>query len=512
MKITVVTQAYNARNYIEKCIKSVLEQTYSDFEYIIVDNGCNDGTEKIIEQYAESDSRIKRVRYEQNEVAARWYYALKEIGTGKFFSQLDADDWLEPDYLEHLVNVASETNSDIVSTGSVMHFEETSQIINRDVSQQLIIDMQDFASAYSYYHCFFRAGWAKLFRTDIITSTPIQESKYTGVAYGADTVNCFAWLRKANRICIDNSVLHHYRIHQKSVSHKYDPRQSYSDIYLFNDALDFLAPYGPVSEENMTFLYRVYANAISDTVANIKKSYLPPQEKISEYQKILARKETTSAYQVKSDDTANSKSNIFIAFLEAASELTEETDDFRSALKSLCPNCSPNISVRDIDLYNRDDVLKNALFNDNPADIVKRLLELISKGEFVKQYDLVEILSKYSADKGFVTEITDIKFIRKYGEIYFMLWQKKYVQALDKMTEIILNEKVSSETFYQVYLTLAAMLESVDEFILGKVKLAKVYCDQKQTEECRAVLDDLADMGVEDNDEITEIKAKLENQ
>ena len=56
------------------------------------------------------------------------------------------------------------------------------------------------------------------------------------------------------------------------------------------------------------------------------------------------------------------------------------------------------------------------------------------------------------------------------------------------------------------------MLESVDEFILGKVKLAKVYCDQKQTEECRAVLDDLADMGVEDNDEITEIKAKLENQ
>ena len=198
--------------------------------------------------------------------------------------------------------------------------------------------------------------------------------------------------------------------------------------------------------------------------------------------------------------------------MEAASELTEETDDFRSALKSLCPNCSPNISVRDIDLYNRDDVLKNALFNDNPADIVKRLLELISKGEFVKQDDLVEILSKYSADKGFVTEITDIKFIRKYGEIYFMLWQKKYVQALDKMTEIILNEKVSSETFYQVYLTLAAMLESVDEFILGKVKLAKVYCDQKQTEECRAVLDDLADMGVEDNDEITEIKANLENQ
>ena len=108
MKVSVVTQTYNAEKTIERCVESVLNQTYTDFEYIIIDNGCNDGTSSIIQEYVAKDSRIKLVRFEKNMYGPRWFDVFVEYGIGDYFTDLDSDDWLEPDYLKRLLNVAEE--------------------------------------------------------------------------------------------------------------------------------------------------------------------------------------------------------------------------------------------------------------------------------------------------------------------------------------------------------------------------------------------------------------------
>lgn len=508
MKVTIVTQAYNTEKYIAQCVESVLNQTFADFQYIIIDNGSTDKTGDIIKKYAESDDRIKFIQYEQNGYG-RWIKAINDFAEGEYFTLLDSDDWLEIDYLKQLVDIVRSTKSDIVSTGSYMHFDETNQVTTRTAPKRLSLEKNEFADGFPYYHVFFRAMWGKLININIIKNTPLISVQQSGITYGNDTLNSFAWLRRANRICIDNSVLHHYRIHQKSISHKYDPRQSLSDLYLYNDAIDFLAPYGPISARNQDFLYRVYSNAVLDTNANIKKSNLSPAEKMREYRAILERDVTKKAYASGSEDAVRSRADLISSVLACAEQLSGDNEDLE-AIKSACfPECKDALRAENAGLFLADGVMLDYLLDGYRKPMVKHILSLIEKQKFVKQYDLADMLQRLSYDKPIAAEISDMKFLKKYGDIYLDIWSGKYPEALDKMTDILLKETVSNETFLQTYLSLAAGLECADEFVFGKIKLAGFYCSQNRGDDCRAVLADLADMGVEDNDEITEIKKRI---
>lgn len=509
MKVTIVTQAYNAESYIAQCIESVLHQTYTDFQYIAIDNGSVDKTGEIIQQYAENDDRIKFIQYEQNG-RGRWYDAIcGENDVGEYIAALDADDWLEPDFLERLLNLAESTNADMVITGSVMHFEKTGQESARQLPQRLILNKQNFANVYPLYHAFLRPIWGKIVRRSVIGSSPEFNTTELGVVYGADTLYSFAWLRQCSRICLDNSALHHYRIHSKSISHKYDPRQSYSDIYLFNDALDFLKPYGPVSAENMKFIYRVYANAIVDTVTNIKNSHLSPEERLAEYQKILARPETRNAFKVRSDDTDNCRVFLVSAVLEAGAALPSEHSGLYGALSQCFPNCANAVTPDFAKLFLIEKPLFEALLYDNKNALAENLISMIEKQKYTKQFDLGKLLCALAKDKPLLDRIADTKFIRRSSEIYRLVWRKQYSEALDLMTDKLLKENVDHEEFFELYLSLAALLECVDEFIFGKIKLARFCVDKMRFDECRALLEELSEMGVEDNDDIVEIKQKL---
>ncbi len=509
MKITVLTQAYNAESYIAQCIESVLNQTYLDFQYIVIDNGSTDRTGEIIQQYAANDARVEFIQYEKNGYC-RWYYAICEGNNrGDYVTTLDADDWLEPDYLERLVSLAEETNADMVITGSIMHFEPSGQESRRQASRRLVLDRRDFAEGFPYYHAFLRPVWGKIIRLSIIKSAPSFNPTELGLSYGTDTLRSFLWLRQCSRICLDNSVLHHYRIHQRSVSHKYNPQQSYSDIYLFNDALDFLKPFGSVSADNMEFLYRVYANAIIDTVTNIRSSTLSPEEKLQEYQKILARPETKNAFNVRSDDTANCKVVLISAFLEAAAGLSSENAGFCQTLSEYFLQCAKAVFPDSAKLFLVERPVFEALLNDNKNALAENLLLMIEKQKYAKQFDLGKIICALAQDKPLLDKIADTKFIRKNIEIYRLTWLGKYSEALDSMTDKLLHESVKFEEFFELYLSIAAGLECVDEFIFGKIKLAQFYVNEKRFDECRAVLEEISEMGVEDNDDITEIKRRL---
>ncbi len=508
MKVTIVTQAYNVVNYIDQCIKSVLSQTYVNFKYILIDNGSTDGSGEIMKKYADGDSRIKFIQFDQNG-SGRWIKALYEFGEGEYFTVLDSDDWLESDYLERLVDLAESTNSDIVTSGSLMHLERTPQVTERKTPKRLVLDKQDLAIAFPYFHVFFRAVWAKLIRIKILKNTNAIDYQKIGIGYGGDTLYSFSWLRQASRICIDNSVLHHYRIHQKSVSHKYDPRQSYSDIYLFNDAVSFLSDYGPISRRNMEFLYCVYANALNDTANNLVNSNLPPADKMHEYNKMLLRQVTKSAYSENNETVVSSKRFLLACVIICASELTEENDELRAIMSAHLPKCGAAFTVKSARLFRLEKVLADSLINDDKPALVEALLKLVGKGSYSEQYDIPKMLCELSRDNPVLCKVSDKTFLKKYGDLYTLIAAENYSAALDKMTDVLLSGSLPGETFLSMYLSLAAGLECVDEFIFGKIKLAMFYVNNKRFDECRAVLEEISEMGVEDNEDITEIKRKL---
>lgn len=111
--ISVVIPVYNVEKYIKRCVDSVINQTHSALEIILVDDGSPDDSPQICDDYAKEDSRIKAI-HKTNGGLSSARNAGMEIMTGKYLFFLDSDDWLEPDGLERLYKVAEQHQVDFV--------------------------------------------------------------------------------------------------------------------------------------------------------------------------------------------------------------------------------------------------------------------------------------------------------------------------------------------------------------------------------------------------------------
>lgn len=112
--ISIIIPVYNVAHYIRKCLDSVIAQTYSDFECILVDDGSIDESGDICDEYAAADSRFVVV-HKKNEGVALARLTGFEHSKGEYITFIDADDYVSPEYLEKLVKPILEKNADMVS-------------------------------------------------------------------------------------------------------------------------------------------------------------------------------------------------------------------------------------------------------------------------------------------------------------------------------------------------------------------------------------------------------------
>lgn len=122
-KISVITPVYKVEKYLKKCIDSVLSQTFTDFELLIVDDGSPDRCGKIADAYEKKDPRV-RVIHKKNGGAPSARNAGMEQAVGEYYYFPDSDDWLEPTYLQDLYREAEKTGAELVISGFVMEYYE----------------------------------------------------------------------------------------------------------------------------------------------------------------------------------------------------------------------------------------------------------------------------------------------------------------------------------------------------------------------------------------------------
>jgi glycosyltransferase involved in cell wall biosynthesis len=113
-KISVIIPVYNVENYLCKCIDSVLQQTYSNIEIILIDDGSDDGSGIICDEYAKQDSRIVVIHQENSGLSSARNTGL-DHATGDWIAFLDSDDWIQPEMYEILFHLAEDYNADISS-------------------------------------------------------------------------------------------------------------------------------------------------------------------------------------------------------------------------------------------------------------------------------------------------------------------------------------------------------------------------------------------------------------
>lgn len=140
-KISVIIPIYNVEKYLEKCLKSVINQTYKDLEIICVDDCSPDNSNKIVQEYLKKDSRIKLIKREKNGGLSAARNSGLEIATGDYIYFLDSDDWIDLDYLEKMYNAITSKNQEAVCSTNILNvFEDgtSKPLMKRDFEEKFV--------------------------------------------------------------------------------------------------------------------------------------------------------------------------------------------------------------------------------------------------------------------------------------------------------------------------------------------------------------------------------------
>lgn len=142
-RVSVVIPVYNAEKYLNRCIESVLNQTYSYLEIIIIDDGSKDNSKSICEHYASLDSRIT-VCSISNQGAGKARQIGVNMATGDKLCFLDSDDYWERDFIECMINVFNLHNADLVECAYYIDCENNKSL-HQFIADDVVLDKQEFA-------------------------------------------------------------------------------------------------------------------------------------------------------------------------------------------------------------------------------------------------------------------------------------------------------------------------------------------------------------------------------
>lgn len=529
-KVHVFTRAYNAEATIRRTIESVLNQTYANWSYVIRDNGSTDRTYAICQEYADKDSRIILVRNEKNHVfeseedmrAREIEYGVRfgsALGEKDFYSLLDADDEYMPDFFERAVNFAQENDLDIVAGGSRFFREGTEDILGHMTQPvDVLISGQDFSKLFPYYHWNLRQIWGKLFRRNTVLGLLEYLLDFrkklggTDLPYGGDTVSALYSFQKARRVGLLSGCCHRYYIQKKSVSSTLQPNRVDSDWILHQATEQFLMEKcGFISEENRRVLATVYANSLKDTLMIIAKSNLAVENKLCEIRRMVEHPVTRENAQYDIPENTEIRKLFFAVVREGIRLKSKDVQESVSAIiKELAPICAPAISSVCLPLFESKPELLSAVQADDRKAMLKVLLEILRANVQCNKADLCTMVQALSADKPRLKDLCDQRFLEHYSDIYLALWEERYDEALDEMTGLLLNGEKANDAYLQIYLSLAALENQPDAFVFGKLCMAKLKFCQGEKSECIALLNELSEMGIEDNEDIVTMKKDLQ--
>lgn len=113
-KLSVIVPVYNVEKYLKRCINSILNQEYSYFELILVDDGSTDKSGNICDEYADKDKRIRVIHKENSGLSSARNIGI-DVASGSYISFIDSDDYINPNMFKRLMDIANNNNTDIVS-------------------------------------------------------------------------------------------------------------------------------------------------------------------------------------------------------------------------------------------------------------------------------------------------------------------------------------------------------------------------------------------------------------
>lgn len=114
--ISIIVPVYNVENYLDRCVRSICEQSYTDLEIILVDDGSTDSSGEICDKWTEKDCRIKAVHKSNGGLSSARNEGIR-LAKGKYIGFVDSDDWIEPDFCLELMKIIDTYHCDMAGCG-----------------------------------------------------------------------------------------------------------------------------------------------------------------------------------------------------------------------------------------------------------------------------------------------------------------------------------------------------------------------------------------------------------
>lgn len=230
--ISVVVPIYQAEKYINRCLDSLIAQTFENYEIILIDDGSKDNSGKICDEYSSKDNRIKVV-HKKNEGVSRARQDGLDLSRGKYIIYVDPDDWVEKDYLKLLYCKAISEDADMVICDFWGEYQKKSLYYSQKPSSE---DSRRVLEEFFPYHN--GCTWNKLVKRDLFEKYNISFPK--GVCFCEDLyVNC-CLLKHEIKVAYVPKALYHYDqvVNANSLVRYYDETTYEHDMRLFSLFID----------------------------------------------------------------------------------------------------------------------------------------------------------------------------------------------------------------------------------------------------------------------------------
>jgi glycosyltransferase involved in cell wall biosynthesis len=299
-KISVIIPVYKVEPYLRQCIDSILTQSYSNLEIILVDDGSPDNCGKICDEYAEKDNRINVIHKENEGQAAARNTGINKA-TGEYLTFVDSDDWVAPDILELLYTSLISNNADVSCCGYYLAYSNMYKTFNCS-NKILVLNREQAIEQMLLNKNVFCSVWGKLYKKSLFDVIRFP----CGISYGEDAAVTFNVLSIIECVVSNNIPKYYYRQRKGSlVSMNYNSKK----MEILNNAERILKViennYPNITDVAAASLLRANLDVLSRIVLT------PEYNRMPEYRIISAKLRENFGFMIKSNVfTSNEKIKI----------------------------------------------------------------------------------------------------------------------------------------------------------------------------------------------------------
>ena len=370
-KITVIVPVYNVENYLNKCLDSIIKQTYKNLEIIVVNDGSTDNSGTICQEYAQKDERIVYIEKENGGLSDARNAGLERM-TGSYVTFVDSDDWIELDYVETLYTKIIEYQADI-AVGNYYSFNESEgmfyfHILGDSYYEKVYDNVSIFENLYESQEMKSFAlisAWGKLYKAGLFEQLRFDIGKLGEDGYLNQKIYLLA-----EKIVYIHKGIYSYRIRNNSLSRTWTEKWMHALVDAMSERITLLASLGYPLEKHLA----IYRQMLEGSLSNGKVSGLEETPTYKEF-------ETKKYLLDKLEKTKNTQKKAIVLAANYA-----YVDQVLTTIKSIC-------------YHNRS--LRFYLINsDFPNEWIKQLNKRLEKfdSEIINCRVTSEQISRYKTD------------------------------------------------------------------------------------------------------------------